>query len=86
MKITDLQGWVGEVNAAMLRTYAIDLDDAGLDEDERARHAEAYPDPRDFVEWFGRKYDLTSVAEVNFGRSLPSTPPSSPRRSGSARR
>jgi hypothetical protein len=63
----DLPRWITDANAAMLRTYAIDLNDAGLDSDDLGNLARAYPDPRAFVAWFGARYDLTSFEEVNFG-------------------
>lgn len=77
-------GWSARANAAMLQDYCIDLSDVGLDEDEIAQFAESFPDPRAFVVWFANKFNLTSAAEVNFGRPL--KPPSSRRPSAGWRR
>ncbi len=60
--------WLAEADALMLREYCIDLADAGLGDEDITRFAPEYPNPRDFVEWWGRKYDLESVREINFGR------------------
>lgn len=42
----------------MKRDYAIDTDDAGIDDEELARHFADGGRPEDFVRWFAEKYDL----------------------------
>lgn len=42
----------------MKRDYAIDTDDAGIDDEELARHFADGGTPEDFVRWFAEKYDL----------------------------
>ena len=50
--------WKRRVNALMKRDYAIDTDDAGIDDEELARHFADGSSPEDFVSWFAEKYDL----------------------------
>jgi len=54
--------WRRAADAVMSDTYGINTDDAGLDEwlKDHWRSGEA---PGSFVEWFGRKHDLTSKRE-----------------------
>lgn len=50
--------WKRAVDEIMKRDYAIDADDAGIDDDELARHFADGGTPEDFVRWFAEKYDL----------------------------
>ncbi len=50
--------WKRHVDALMKRDYAIDTDDAGLSDEEIARHFADGDTPEDFVSWFAEKYDL----------------------------
>jgi hypothetical protein len=47
--------------------YSITIIDAGIDNTELRKHWETWVCAAEFVEWFGIKYDLTSVAEWNWG-------------------
>lgn len=55
---TSFETWFRRADQALLRTYGIDFDDAGLGEEDLRRHYAAWPDPKEFVEWFALKYDL----------------------------
>jgi hypothetical protein len=50
--------WITAVNDLMLQDYAIDLDDTGLGNQQIQEHFVSALPPRDFVDWFGSKYDL----------------------------
>ena len=51
--------WVEEVNRLMLRDWCIDMNDAGLSEEEITRFWIAGDHPPAFVGWFAEKHDLT---------------------------
>jgi hypothetical protein len=59
--------WKKETDAVMSDLYGIDTDDAGLDEEWLKSHWSSGQTSKDFVEWFGLKYDLTSKREVGIG-------------------
>lgn len=59
-----LSDWTRQVDEIMMRDYAISLDDIGLSHDEIRRSFFSEPDPKEFAEWFARKYDLTSEREL----------------------
>jgi hypothetical protein len=50
--------WRRRVDALMKRDYAIDTVDAGLSDEEIARHFADGDTPEEFVRWFAEKYDL----------------------------
>jgi ATP phosphoribosyltransferase regulatory subunit HisZ len=51
------------VDAAMLKLFAIDTGDAGIEADLIAAAQEEGQTPEDFALWFGEKYGLNTVAE-----------------------
>jgi hypothetical protein len=59
-----LSMWRRATDAAMSNIYGIDTDDAGLDDEWLKNHWSAGETPEEFVEWFGRKYDLISKRDV----------------------
>jgi hypothetical protein len=59
--------WRKAANAAMSDIYGIDTDDAGLGDEWLMSHWSSGQTPKDFVKWFGLKYDLTSKREVGIG-------------------
>jgi hypothetical protein len=64
--------WIDVVSERLQRSYAITLNDAGLDESDIARFYASEPDPQFFVDWFVRKFDLTSLTEIGVsGGGLP---------------
>jgi len=50
--------WKRAVDEIMKRDYAIDTADAGIDDEELARHFADGSTPEVFVSWFAEKYDL----------------------------
>jgi hypothetical protein len=56
----DFQNWHAEVNSRLVSIYCITIVDAGLDEQYLVEHWVSGEAPFEFVEWFGRKYDLTA--------------------------
>lgn len=50
--------WSRGANAALLRSYCLTIEDAGLSETDLRRHFAVEPDPEAFVRWFADKYDL----------------------------
>jgi hypothetical protein len=56
--------WRKASDAFMSKIYGIDTDDAGLDDEWLKSHWSSGDTPQDFVEWFGRKYDLTSKRDA----------------------
>ena len=55
--------WKQGVEQALTRRYAINLNDAGIPEEQLADHFGDGSTAEAFVEWFGRKYDLTERSE-----------------------
>jgi ATP phosphoribosyltransferase regulatory subunit HisZ len=51
------------VDAAMLKLFAIDTGDAGIEADLIAAAQEEGQTPEDFAFWFGEKAGLNTVAE-----------------------
>ena len=60
-----LDDWRRRAEALLKSTYAIDFTDAGLDAEDVRRYASSFPDAKEFVDWFGEKYDLTTIKEFN---------------------
>jgi hypothetical protein len=56
----NFQNWYDEVDSALESTYCITIADAGLDQQYLTEHWVSGEAPFEFVEWFGRKYDLTA--------------------------
>jgi hypothetical protein len=52
------------VDAAMLKFFAIDTGDTGIEADLIASAQEEGRTPEDFALWFGEKYGLRTVAEL----------------------
>jgi hypothetical protein len=52
----------------MLDRYAINLDDSGLDDSYIDGHWRDGESPKEFVSWFGTKFDLTERREFWFRR------------------
>jgi hypothetical protein len=58
--VANFQDWHAEVGSRLESTYCITIADAGLDEQYLTEHWTSGEAPFEFVEWFGRKYDLTA--------------------------
>ena len=56
--------WRQATDVAMSTVYGIDTNAAGLDDDWLKNHWQSGETPENFVEWFGRKYDLTSKQDA----------------------
>ena len=56
--------WRKATDLAMSDIYGINTDDAGLDDDWLKNHWRSGEEPKVFVEWFGRKYDLVSKQDA----------------------
>jgi hypothetical protein len=56
--------WRNGVDKRMFDVFVISIVDAGIDNVQLKSHWEMRQSPYEFVEWFGRKYDLTSRDEV----------------------
>lgn len=56
--------WKKTADSVMLRTYGIDTNDAGIDDERLKDHWATGELPERFVEWFAQKYDLISKREV----------------------
>ena len=54
--------WKNNVDQAMKKKYCIDISDAGLDDDQLNLFQNMLPE--EFVDWFGKKYDLIPIAQV----------------------
>ena len=52
------------VDAAMLKIFAIDTGDAGIEADLIAAAQEEGQTPEDFALWFGEKYGLKLLSEI----------------------
>jgi hypothetical protein len=55
--------WKSDVDRAMLADYGINTVDAGIDDDRLRQHWMEERSPKDFVEWFATKYDLTPTSD-----------------------
>jgi len=55
--------WKHDAESALARRYAIGLNDAGVSDQELANHFRDGSGADEFVEWFGRKYDLIERPE-----------------------
>jgi len=60
----DFAEWKSATDAAMSAIYGIDTNDAGVGDEWLRNHWTAGEAPRDFVDWFGRKYDLISKRDM----------------------
>ena len=54
------------VDEAMLKLFAIDTTDAGIEPDLIASAQEEGQTPEDFALWFGEKYGLTLISELGW--------------------
>jgi hypothetical protein len=61
--------WKGEVDSLMLKNYAINTIDAGIDDDRLRSHWSSHDTPSQFVEWYAEKYDLTPLSEWGWHQS-----------------
>jgi hypothetical protein len=59
--------WRRSVDQIMLAEYCIHSADAGLSEGQLRQFWADDEDPREFVEWFAEKYDLTHRSEWGWG-------------------
>lgn len=55
---TSYRDWRSAVNAQLVKTYCITIEDAGFDEAYLTRHWRLNETAIEFVDWFGNKYDL----------------------------
>lgn len=58
-----------DVDAYFQALYGVDTTDIGMSADEVANAQENGDNPREFVEWFGRKHDLTLKTEWTMEQS-----------------
>ncbi len=56
--------WRKAIDLVMSETYGINSDDAGLDDDWLKNHWRTGELSKDFVDWFGQKYDLISKRDA----------------------
>ena len=61
---TNFTEWRKATDIVMADVYGIDTDDSGLDEGWLEIHRRSGETPKNFVEWFGRKYDLASKRDA----------------------
>lgn len=57
--------WIHSANAELQRQFGITFVDAGLTEEQLRDYSSTFASPRGFVEWFGEKYDLTPLRELD---------------------
>jgi hypothetical protein len=62
----DFESWKREVDRLLVTNYCIDSSDAGIEADYLERQQSEGWLPAQFVEWFGRKYDLISINDLTF--------------------
>lgn len=67
MALKRFSTWKREVDQRMNAEYAITIVDAGIDDSDLRRHWITRISAPKFVEWYGTKYDLTPVADWNWG-------------------
>ncbi len=58
---TAYRDWCDAVDKRLLQIYCITIADAGFDEESLSKHWRSAETPFDFVEWLGKKYDLTAA-------------------------
>ncbi len=63
-KTIDFEEWKSATDTVMSVIYGIDTNDAGVDDEWLRNHWIAGEAPREFVEWFGCKYDLISKRDM----------------------
>lgn len=51
--------WRKAVEAIMQSRFGLDLSDIGMGAEDLLGHYRTWPEPSDFCNWFGDKYDLT---------------------------
>jgi hypothetical protein len=59
----DFSIWKGNVDRLMKLTYAITIEDAGIDDMFLRNHWEERMSALEFVNWFSAKYDLIPISE-----------------------
>jgi hypothetical protein len=57
------RSWVHDVDRMMRKKFAIDTTDAGLDDNQLRDYWSWEQSPEKFVDWFGEKYDLTTMSD-----------------------
>jgi hypothetical protein len=60
--------WRSAVDEHLSAIYCITIEDAGFDEEYLIKHREAGEAALEFVEWYGKKYDLDPVTTVYLPR------------------
>jgi hypothetical protein len=65
----DFEHWKQEVDRLLVTAYCLDSSDAGIDTEYLERQRLEGLSPTQFVEWYGRKYDLISVSDLAFRRT-----------------
>jgi hypothetical protein len=53
--------WRDDVDLCLSRIYCITIADAGIDEEYLINHWHSNEAPREFVDWFGNKFDLDPI-------------------------
>jgi hypothetical protein len=56
--ISSFADWRSAVDQRLQDIYCLTIVDAGIDDERLADHWASHCTPREFIEWFGTKYDL----------------------------
>jgi hypothetical protein len=62
IKNKGFDNWREQVDRIFLKEYGIDLEDAGADDESLIKAFDDDETPKEFVEWFGNKYDLDPIS------------------------
>jgi hypothetical protein len=62
----NFEKWKREIDRIMVRNFAINTADAGLDKNELQGYRKQQLSADVFVSWFGEKYDLTPISDWNW--------------------
>lgn len=63
------ESWREAAEAHLMSQYCINLNDAGLDDKKLEQEFILSSDPTEFIDYIARKFDLTSLSEVNARKS-----------------
>ncbi len=59
-----LEEWVKCTEGLLVETYKIDFVDVGYRDEDIVKYWKAGFEPKEFVDWFGEKYDLFEAAQT----------------------
>ena len=65
-QVLSYEEWKSATNHLLCSNYAIDIGDAGIGDDDLRKFWNDGETPREFVERWARKYDLTHVQEYSW--------------------